>query len=459
MSGHHSVHVSPAEVHEQLAEHLLVDGYRLVLDAERSHGSWLVDARDGREYLDLYTQFASAPVGANPPGIVDDPGFMAVLARVAVSKPANPDMYTTHLAEFVETFARVLGDPALPHLFFVEGGALAVENALKTAFDWKSRRNEAAGRSRDLGTKVMHLRRAFHGRSGYTMSLTNTDPAKTDRFPAFDWPRIDVPAITFPLETHRADVEAAEDRALTQARAAFEAHPHDIACFIAEPIQAEGGDNHMRPEFLQAMQALCHGYDALFVLDEVQTGVGSTGTAWAYQQLGLEPDVVAFGKKVQLGGIMAGRRVDEVADNVFHVSSRINSTWGGGLTDMVRSRRILEIIEADGLFDNAAKAGGYLLNELKGVADRHAALVSNARGRGLMCAIDLPDTSVRDDVITRLREVQVLVLPCGERTVRFRPALNITTDELKIGVRALDAVLDRLAATAPADDAATHGTT
>ncbi len=448
MSEFRSVHVPPSEVHERLAEHLLIDGYRLVLDAERSHGSWLVDARDGREFLDLYTQFASAPLGSNPPGIVDDPEFMALLARVAANKPANPDMYTTHLADFVETFARVVGDPALPHLFFVEGGALAVENALKTAFDWKSRRNEAAGRSRDLGTKVLHLTRAFHGRSGYTMSLTNTDPAKTDRFPVFGWPRIDVPAITFPLETHRGDVEAAEARTLTQARAAFETNPHDIACFIAEPIQAEGGDNHMRPEFLQAMQALCHTYDALFVLDEVQTGVGTTGTAWAYQQLGLEPDVVAFGKKVQVGGIMAGRRVDEVADNVFRVSSRINSTWGGGLTDLVRSRRILEIIEAEGLFDHAAKTGSYLLNELQALGDRHAGRVSNARGRGLMCAIDLPDPGLRDQVITMLRESQVLVLPCGERTIRFRPALNVTTDELKVGIRALDDVLGRLAAAA-----------
>ena len=449
MSERRSARVPPSEVHERLAEHLLVDGYRLVLDAEASHGSWLVDARDGREFLDLYTHFASAPLGANPPGIVDDPGFMALLARVAVGKPANPDVYTTHLAEFVETFARVLGDPALPHLFFVEGGALAVENALKTAFDWKSRRNEAAGRSRDLGTKVLHLTRAFHGRSGYTMSLTNTDPAKTDRFPVFDWPRIDVPAVTFPLETHRAGVEAAETRALTQALVAFERNPHDIACFIAEPIQAEGGDNHMRPQFLQAMQEMCHAYDALFVLDEVQTGVGITGTAWAYQQLGLEPDVVAFGKKVQVGGIMAGRRVDEVAENVFHVSSRINSTWGGGLTDMVRSRRNLEIIEADGLFDHAAKTGSYFLNELQGLGDRHSGIVSNARGRGLMCAIDLPDPSLRDRAIGMLRETQVLVLPCGERTIRFRPALNITTDELKVGVRALDDVLGRLSAAAP----------
>src|SRR5215467_891327 len=384
------------DVRARLARYVLTDGFHLILDLGRSRGSWITDAETGERYLDLYSFYASAPLGINPPGITDDPEFMALLTEAAVNKPTNPDIYTAHYADFVDAFVRVLGDPALPHLFFVEGGALAVENALKTAFDWKSRRNQAAGRSRDLGTKVMHLRRAFHGRSGYTMSLTNTDPAKTDRYPAFDWPRIDVPAVIFPLEAHRADVEAAEARVLAQARAAFEANPHDIACFIAEPIQAEGGDNHMRPEFLQAMQLLCHAHDALFVLDEVQTGVGTTGTVWAYQQLGLEPDIVAFGKKVQVGGIMAGRRVDEVTGNVFHVSSRINSTWGGGLTDMVRSRRILEIIEADGLFDHAAKTGGYFLNELQGLADRHAGLVSNVRGRGLMCAIDLPDPGLRD---------------------------------------------------------------
>jgi L-lysine 6-transaminase len=354
-------------------------------------------------------------------------------------------MYTTHYAQFVETFARVLGDPALPHLFFVEGGALAVENALKTAFDWKSRRNEAAGRPASLGSKVLHLTRAFHGRSGYTLSLTNTEPAKTDRFPKFDWPRIEVPAVRFPLQAHLAETEQAEARALAQARAAFEAHPHDIACFLAEPIQGEGGDNHMRAEFLRAMQDLCHAHDALFVLDEVQTGVGLTGTAWAYQQLGLQPDVVAFAKKVQLGGIMAGRRVDEVGDNVFSLSGRINSTWGGGLADMVRSRRILEIIEREGLIDQAAKVGDWLAGELNALGERHAAVVSNVRGRGLMCAFDLPGGEVRDTAVRRLRSQRVIVLPSGERSIRFRPALNVTEQELQFGLDALDRVLTSLA--------------
>jgi L-lysine 6-transaminase len=340
-----------------------------------------------------------------------------------------------------------MGDPALPHMFFIEGGALAVENALKCAFDWKSRHNELRGRSPQLGTKVIHLTNAFHGRSGYTLSLTNTDPVKTDRFPKFDWPRIDVPAITFPLGDHLAEVAAAERRAIGQAEAAFREHPHDIACFIAEPIQAEGGDNHMRPEFLQAMQQLCRDNDALFVLDEVQTGVGLTGTPWVYQQLGLEPDVVAFGKKVQLGGIMAGRRVDEVHDNVFTVSSRINSTWGGGLADMVRSRRLLEIIERDRLFDQVADNGAWFLGELQELGSHFPGLVSNVRGRGLMCAFDLPGTAERDRALAILREQEkILMLPCGPRSIRFRPALTITTEELSTGLKGLDRGLSRLAA-------------
>ncbi len=436
--------VTPNEVRDVVARHLLVDGFPIVLDTAKSHGSWLVDARDGTEYLDFYTFFASAPLGMNPVGLADDPEFMALLGEVAANKPANSDILTIHLAEFAETFARVLGDPALPHLFFVEGGTLAVENALKTAFDWKSRLNESEGRSPELGSRVMHLRHAFHGRSGYSLSLTNTDPIKIDRFPKFDWPRIDSPAIAFPVVQHLADIESAEAEAVAAAERAFEEHPHEIACFIAEPIQAEGGDRHLRAEFLQAMQQLCHRYEALFVLDEVQTGVGVTGSAWCYQQLGLEPDVVAFGKKVQMGGVMAGRRVDEVEWNVFAVSGRINSTWGGNLTDMVRSRRLLELIEQTGAIANAAGVGAHLRERLERIEARFQGDVSNARGRGLLCAIDLPDRATRNEVISAMRdEERVLVLSCGDSSIRFRPALNVTSAEIDHGCDALERILAR----------------
>src|ERR1700756_767854 len=203
----------PDQVHEMLARSILVDGYDLVLDLTRSTGSYLVDARTGRRYLDMFTFVASSALGMNHPALADDEEFRAELVEAALNKPSNPDVYSVPMARFVETFARVLGDPSLPHLFFVEGGALAVENALKVAFDWKSRHNQERGIDPALGTRVLHLRGAFHGRGGYTLSLTNRNPVAVERFPNFDWPRIDAPYIR-----PGADIDAVEAESLRQAR-------------------------------------------------------------------------------------------------------------------------------------------------------------------------------------------------------------------------------------------------
>ena len=237
--------IDARDVHDVLSRSMLTDGMGWVLDLSKSHGTSVVDEVSGTEYLDMFTFFASNALGMNHPALREDPAFADELLQAAMNKPSNSDVYTVAMARFVETFARVLGDPALPHLFFIEGGALAVENALKVAFDWKSRHNQANGRDPELGTKVLHLTGAFHGRTGYTLSLTNTDPNKVARFPKFDWPRIDAPVIE-----PGVDIEVAEQRALEQARRAFAENPDDIACFIAEPIQGEGGDRHLRPEFL-----------------------------------------------------------------------------------------------------------------------------------------------------------------------------------------------------------------
>ncbi|OZD07014.1 L-lysine 6-transaminase [Rhodococcus sp. 06-235-1A] len=433
------VTIDASNVRDVIGDHLLADGFELVLDLDASTGSTLVDARDGTRYLDLFTFFASNALGMNHPALIDDPEFRADLMQAAMNKPSNSDIYTVPMARFVDTFARVLGDARLPHLFFVEGGALAVENALKVAFDWKSRWNEGHGIDPSLGSQVMHFEHAFHGRSGYTMSLTNTDPNKVARFPKFDWPRIPSPFIR-----SDANMDQLEDASLAAARLAFEANPHDIACAIIEPIQGEGGDHHFRPRFLQKLRDLCHEFDALFVMDEVQTGAGMTGTAWAFQQLDVVPDVVAFGKKVQVCGVMAGGRVDDIDDNVFAVSSRINSTWGGNLTDMVRSRRILEVVESEKLISRAGELGDVLLTMLQELATRHT-VVSEVRGRGLMCAFSLPDAATRDRVIELLRtEEHVLALGCGDAAVRFRPALTITEAELTQAVDSIDRVLSML---------------
>jgi L-lysine 6-transaminase len=426
--------VSPADVHSMLARHLLADGYDLVFDYERSHGAWLYDSRAQRELLDFCTFFGSNPLGYNHPKM-QDPEFLTVLHRVAQLKPSLSDVYSVEYAQFVDTMAQHAIPPHLKYVFFIEGGALAVENALKSAFDWKVRRNKARGIRGEKGSQVLHFREAFHGRSGYTLSLTNTDPKKTDYFPKFPWPRVENPKLRFPVTPEvEKDVVAAEQRSLEEIERAFADNPDDIAAILIEPIQAEGGDNHFRPEFLRALQAAARKHECFFIVDEVQTGIGLTGRMWAHEHFGLQPDALAFGKKTQVCGCLVGPRVDEEPENVFKVPSRINSTWGGGLTDMVRFGRFLEIIAEDRLVDNARVVGAHLLRGLQGLESELAPLVSNARGRGLMIALDLPTPELRKKAHERMIANGLLLLTCGPRSLRFRPPLNLSASEADRGL-------------------------
>lgn len=438
-----SVHIPPSAVHDALKRHVLVDGYHLVMDLDRSHGAYLFDSARGRDVLDFYTSFATCPLGYNHPKL-RAPEFAERLLPAAINKPANSDVYTTYLAEFVETFARVLPEPLRHHLFFVEGGALAVENSLKTAFDWKVRKNLAAGRG-ELGHQVLHFHECFHGRSGYTLSLTNTaDPRKTQYFPKFQWPRISNPKLSFPVtEQVLAAVALAEQQAVAEIERAVAANPHDIAALIIETIQGEGGDNHFRPEFFRELRRLADEHEFLLIFDEVQSGFGTAGSWWAFEQMGVLPDIVAFGKKTQVCGIAATRRVDEV-DSVFHISSRINSTWGGNLVDMVRCQRIIEIIEEEDLIGNARRVGEHLLAGLRGLEATFPGKVTNARGRGMFLAFDLPDTDLRNRALKALSDQDVLGLSSGYRAIRFRPALLLSEADADEGVRRVERALGGL---------------
>jgi len=424
--------IDARNVHATIGKYMLADGMDQVIDLKKSHGSWLVDARDGKEYLDLFSMFASMPVGYNHPTLLEN---QERIAAAALNKITNSDIYSTEMAEFVDTVGRIAQPDYLPYSFYVEGGALGVENALKTAFDWKVRKNLAAGKG-EKGSKVIHFTECFHGRTGYTMSLTDSpDPRKTLYFPQFDWPRIDNPKLHFPLTDESLEqVLKAEATAINQIKSAVAENPDEIAALIIEPIQGEGGDNHFRGEFLQELRALADEHEFMLIYDEVQTGVGLTGKMWAHQLFNssARPDIIAFGKKMQICGIFAGERVDEVENNVFQESSRLNSTWGGNVVDMVRITLYLEIIAAENLVDQAATNGDYLVAKLHDIQADFDGLVSNVRGRGLFAAFDLPDGTARDNLADLIIAEGALILGSGKKAIRFRPHLNITREEIDL---------------------------
>ncbi|RKE43255.1 L-lysine 6-transaminase [Sphingobacterium detergens] len=416
-----------SNVHERLSKHILADGFPLVMDMEKSHGSYVVD-ENGDEYLDMFSMFASMAVGYNHPHLVKHREF---LGKMAVNKPAISDIYPKEFADFVDTFDRVAIPKELPYAFFISGGALAVENALKAAFDWKTRLNFAQGIQKEA-SQVIHFKQAFHGRSGYTLSLTNTqDPRKYMYFPKFNWPRIVNPKLTYPLTTENiSQTINVEEKAIAEINQAIHDNPNDIACIIIEPIQGEGGDNHFRKEFFQQLRQICDKNEILLIFDEVQTGLGITGKMWAYQHYDIIPDVLAFGKKAQVCGILASReKFDQVEHHVFKESSRINSTFGGDFIDMLRFKLILEVIEQENLLANAAEKGTYLKSKLREVMKDRPQL-SNLRGEGLFVALDFDSADSRNEFIKRAYANKLIMLGCGEKSIRFRPHLNISKEDI-----------------------------
>jgi len=438
--------VSPENVQASLQKHVLADGFDLTFDMEKSKGVHIYDAKHQRTLLDFFTCFASVPLGYNHPKMLNDEEFKKNLMLAALTNPSNSDIYTTQYAQFVNTFDRIGIPDYLPHAFFISGGSLAIENALKTAMDWKVQKNFAKGYTKEKGFKVIHFENAFHGRSGYTLSLTNTQPVKTKWFAKFDWPRVSFPYINFPYsDSNHEDLLRREELSIAQIKKAFEDNKDDVCAIIVEPVQSEGGDNHARKEYMEKLRQLADENEALLIYDEVQTGVGLTGKFWCHEHFGenARPDIIAFGKKMQVCGILAGKRIDEIENNVFNVSSRINSTWGGSLVDMVRSSKIMEIIEEDNLCENAAQMGEYLQNQLLDIASRNS-MITNVRGKGLLTAFDFTDKASRDKFINLGMDNNVMYLGCGNNSIRFRPALIIEKNHIDEGLSILEKITNIL---------------
>ena len=437
---------------ELIGHHMLADGMSPVIDLEKSHGSWLVDGNTGKEYLDLFSMFASMSIGYNHPYVIDQ---KERLLKAVINKPTNSDIYSPEMANFVHTFGEIAQPNYLPYSFFIEGGALAVENALKAAFDWKVKLNLSKGKPKG-GNQIIHFKDCFHGRSGYTMSLTDSpDPRKVQYFPKFNWPRVSNPYMSFPMNSSNYEkVTKLEQKSIGEIKNILIKSSDDIAGLIIEPIQGEGGDNHFRKEFLIQLKELSLENDFLLIFDEVQTGIGITGKMWSHQRFvdtktrkldkNLFPDLMSFGKKTQVCGILGSERLDEIENNVFKESSRINSTFGGNLVDMVRFTIYLEVIEKEKLLDKAYINGKYLLSLLEKLESEFIELVSNSRGKGLWCAFDLPNSKTRDHLINLIQKEGALILGSGHNSIRFRPHLNISKNEIDIAIEIISKALKKL---------------
>ncbi|KAF7721837.1 4-aminobutyrate transaminase [Apophysomyces ossiformis] len=418
-----------------------------VADFEKSKGNYIVDV-DGNTMLDVFAQIASIPIGYNNPAFLElatKPAFQTALANRA-ALGVNP---TKDWVDSVEDAFMRVAPKGMANVFTVMCGSCANENAFKTAFMYQAAKrrgqndftpeelnscmkNQAPG-SPDMS--ILSFSQAFHGRLFGSLTATASKAIHKVDIPAFDWPKAPFPALKYPLEDHVEHNKKAEAASLEQVEHIIKTNQKPVAAVVVEPIQSEGGDNHASFDYFRKLQAICQKHDVLFIVDEVQTGVGATGTFWAHEAWNLPspPDIVTFSKKFQAAGFYLNPQL-----RPKH-TYRLYNTWMGDPVRAMQAAAIVNEIESKDLLSNVKQVGGYLQRGLKELASKGS--LANVRGQGTFIAFDMHTPTERDNFLLAMRQKGVNIGGCGERSVRLRPMLVFQQNHADILLNTMESVL------------------
>lgn len=406
-------------------QYLLPDWVQnICLNPAKSKGSYFFDDISGRSILDLYCFFSTLPLGYNHSAFSNSE-FKEEMLTYGGLKISTGRILTKFTDEFVCNFHEFVNEDVFNKYFFIHGGGLAVENALKISFDWKRYINNKSGFNVSANEfQVISLEHAFHGITGYGISLSSNE-LKVSDFPKFDWPKFKAPYIRFPYnEENEQDFLKEQNQALKKIENYIEKTGKQfIASIIIELIQGGGGDNHLGKHYVSGLKEICEKNDILLIIDEVQTGFGVTGKLWCYQHYDVEPHLLVFGKKAQISGVCIGKNITDIED-VLNVPGRLSPTWNGNITDYIRCKHIIKAYKENDLISNAAKLGKYIESSLEGMNK-----FLNVRGAGFLIAFDFENSSDRDRYNQLCFDKGLFLLPMRDVALRMRPNMALSKDE------------------------------
>jgi L-lysine 6-transaminase len=417
------------EIKDYLKTKIPFDDSAKTIDFKKSHGSFLVDA-DGTEYLDLCTSFGSGSIGYNHPKLREK---MMEHSEVFINKISNADLYSSIQANFIKKLFQILPS-GFEKCFLVDNGTNAVDAALKTCFDFYAKKHNI--KEEDINNlNIISFQNGFHGRCGIPISLTCTDINKTKLYPKHKFTKITPPGVHHPIDVRK--VEQLEAISLNELENAL--FSGGIVAVIMEPLLSEGGNIILRKEYLQKVRDMTERYGTFLIFDEVQT-FAMTEKFWLSEYYGVIPDIICFGKKLQISGFAVNSKINEVPNNVFVEKSRISSTFCGSTADMLRATFILEIIQEENLLANAQNQGEYIVNKITELSQKYKS-ITNIRGIGFLIGFDLPTADMRDALAKELNK-QLFILTCGKQSIRLRPFLNMSRNECNTFLGVLEFALN-----------------